>query len=168
MRILSLLFASAIIALANPAPFGFELEKATYSELTAKYPVKQQGFNELSQGKAITVAKSHFELDGLQEDVVFTFDSNDKLIAVVMTLNKNKFDDILSSLSKYKLVRKDIPFVGNKYAKFKDGNCVIELNAPHMSFSMTLFYVTNDGYKKSENSIQQDEQSRKSKQNSML
>ena len=58
MRILSLLFASAIIALANPAPFGFELEKATYSELTAKYPVKQQGFNELSQGKAITVASN--------------------------------------------------------------------------------------------------------------
>ncbi len=168
MRILSLLFASAIIALANPAPFGFELGKATYSEVTAKYSPKQSGTNAISQGKAITISSSNFELEGLQGDVSFTFDANDKLIYVGMTLHKDKFNDILSSLSKYKAVSKNVPFVGNKSAKFKDGNCEIILEAPHLSFSMELYYITTEFKKAVENANRQDEQSRKSKQNSML
>ncbi len=147
-------------------PFGFELGKATYSEVIAKYSPKQSGTNAISQGKAITISSSNFEL--LQGDVSFTFDANDKLIYVGMTLHKDKFNDILSSLSKYKAVSKNVPFVGNKSAKFKDGNCEIILEAPHLSFSMELYYITTEFKKAVENANRQDEQSRKSKQNSML
>lgn len=168
MRKFILLLVGAVVAFANPAPFGFELEKATYSEVTAKYSAKQSGTNDISQGKAITVSGSNFELEGLQGDVSFTFDANDKLIYVGMTLHKDKFNDILSSLSKYKAVSKNVPFVGNKSAKFKDGNCEIILDAPHLSFAMELIYITSEFRKAVEKSVKQDEQSRKTKQNSML
>lgn len=52
---------------------------------------------------------------------------------------KNKFDQLLPSLNeKYKLISKDIPFVGNKRAKFSDGNTEIALNSEHLSFNTTL------------------------------
>ena len=168
MRKFILLLVGAVVAFANPAPFGFELGKATYNEVVAKYTPKQRGTNEYSQGKSIAIPKGDFELDGLQGDVVFTFDANDNLVAVVKTLHKNKFDDIFSSLQKYNLVSKDIPFVGNKSAKFKDGTCEIILDAPHLSFQMELIYVMGDFYKKVQNSANQKEQNRKSKQDSML
>lgn len=168
MRKFILLLVGVVVAFANPAPFGFELGKATYSEVTAKYPAKQSGTNEYSQGKVIAVDKSNFELNGLQGDVIFTFDTNDKLIAVVAILHKDKFDDIFSSLRKYKLVSKNVPFVGNKSAKFKDGTCEIILDAPHLSFQMELIYVMSDFYKKLQNSTKQEEQNRKSKQDSIL
>lgn len=168
MRKFILLLVGVVVAFANPAPFGFELGKATYSEVVAKYPAKQSGINEYSQGKVITVDKSNFELDGLQGNVVFTFDANDNLVAVVMTLHKDKFDDIFSSLRKYKLINKNVPFVGDKSAKFEDGSCEIILDAPHLSFQMELIYVMSDLYKKVQNSTKQKEQNRKSKQDSMF
>jgi hypothetical protein len=44
---------------------------------------------------------------------------------------------------KYKLVRKNQPFVGDAQATFRQGDSSIELDAPHLSFSMTLSYMTN-------------------------
>lgn len=37
MRKFILLLVGAVVAFANPAPFGFELGKATYNEVVAKY-----------------------------------------------------------------------------------------------------------------------------------
>lgn len=48
------------------------------------------------------------------------------------------FDVVYDRLAaKYALVRKQIPFVGSKYARIKSGDVIIELEAPHMSFTMT-------------------------------
>lgn len=168
MRVLFVMLIAALAAFANPAPFGFELGKATYSEVTAKYPATQKGTNAHSQGKVIAVSGSNFELDGLQGDVTFTFDANDKLIYVGLVFNKDKFSDLFSSLSKYKVIKKVVPFVGNKYAEFKDGDCKIILDAPHLSFSMDLYYITSEFADKIQNAQNQQEKSRKSKQDSML
>ena len=40
-----------------------------------------------------------------------------------------------------KIIKKEIPFVGNKYARYKNDNDFIELDAPHLSFSMSLLYI---------------------------
>ena len=45
-------------------------------------------------------------------------------------------------IGKQTLVGKQIPFVGSKYARFKSGDVIIELEAPHMSFTMTVTYMT--------------------------
>lgn len=57
-------------------------------------------------------------IDGLSE-IVFIFDTADKL------------------------VEKSQPFVGNARAIFRQGDSVVELDAPHMSFTMALRYMTH-------------------------
>jgi hypothetical protein len=82
------------------------------------------------------------EVEGLSE-ITLIFDKSDKLAAVLMTLPKQEgmgdmqngvFRKTLNTLSgKYKLVEKRVPFVGNSYAKFRQGDNIIELDAPHLS-----------------------------------
>lgn len=60
-----------------------------------------------------------------------------------MTLPKDSFPKTLSALSgKYKLVDKQVPFVGNASAKLQQGDSLIEMNAPHLSFEMSVSYMT--------------------------
>ena len=44
--------------------------------------------------------------------------------------------------AKYKQVEKSQPFVGDARATFRQGDSVVELDAPHLSFTMTLRYMT--------------------------
>ena len=44
--------------------------------------------------------------------------------------------------AKYKLIEKNQPFVGDASASFRQGESSIMLEAPHMSFTMSLSYVT--------------------------
>ena len=68
-------------------------------------------------------------------------------------MNHETFSRIYGVLNnKYKLVRKERPFVGDQFAKFKDGKSEITLNAPHLgNFEVNLDYVRSeliDNYKK--------------------
>ncbi len=55
------------------------------------------------------------------------------------------FKKTLATLSgKYKLVEKRAPFVGDSYAKFRQGDSIVGLDAPHLSFNMSLRYLTNE------------------------
>ena len=86
--------------------------------------------------------KAGRSISGLQ-DVWFVFDEREVLVGVQMTMAKNDFDHVYQNLAgKYRLVRKDIPFVGNKSARFQQGDIVIDFNAPHMSFEMEVVYRT--------------------------
>ena len=59
-----------------------------------------------------------------------------------MVLNKSRFDEMHKQLrKKYKVVKTKIPFVGDSYDHYKDGKTLIELDAPHLSFDMTLTYM---------------------------
>jgi PKD repeat protein len=61
-----------------------------------------------------------------------------------MSLPKESFKPTLKALSaKYALVSSEVPFVGNASAKLKQGDSVIELNAPHLSFTMEVLYLTS-------------------------
>ena len=68
-------------------------------------------------------------------------------------MNHGRFSHIYGILNnKYKLVKKETPFVGDQIATFKDGDTEITLSAPHMGhFKVHLNYIRNElmeNYKK--------------------
>lgn len=142
MRWLSLLLVAAFsTALANPAPFGMPIGELTVQEAEARYSIRASGFNEYSEGRMFSAPVAQFSFEGLQE-VTLIFDSDELLVGVVATLNKGRFDDLFSGLSeRYRLLSSQRPFVGNKLANFEAGDTEIHLDAPHMSFQMTMSYL---------------------------
>lgn len=132
---------------ANAAPFGQELGVTTYAQVKqqvgGKSDLTDSGTNKFSGGKMLQGNGSDLGIEGLSE-VTFIFDRTDKLAGVLMTLPKESFKPTLKALTaKYKLVSSEVPFVGNASAKLKQGDSVIELNAPHMSFTMEVLYLTS-------------------------
>ena len=136
------LFSSAVIA--DPTIFNMELGRTTESQLRSMYKVKHAGINKYSGGNMYSVPASAIKFDGLQE-VTAIFDAKGVLIGVLTTLPKSKFDYLNQALSgKYKRVSQSIPFVGNKSVKYRDGGTEITLDAPHMSFEMSMNYIRDD------------------------
>ena len=116
----------------------------TEKELKAKYNVSHTGTNKYSSGNMYSVPTSSIDFQGLKE-VTTIFSTSGKLVAVLTTLPKSKFDYLNQALSgKYKLVNQQIPFVGNKSATYRDGSTEITLEAPHMSFDMSMNYINDD------------------------
>ncbi len=129
------------LLLANPAPFGLEIGKATVKEAKQRYTLKKTGINAYSHGEMYEVSPRQLGLDGLK-DATLIFDRKGVLVAVLMTLDKGRFDRMHEMLrTKYKVVNKQIPFVGNKSVDYQEGNTSIQLRAPHLSFDMTLNYL---------------------------
>lgn len=167
MRVFVILSALAIFAFANPAPLGFEIDKATYDEVKAKYPIKHSA-KSYTGGIEISVDSKNVELDGLMYDVNFWFDEKGKLVSVSFMFKKNKYDELLQSLyKKYKFVEK---ITGNNGAVintiFEDDNCIIRLNAnfnDQITGAIHLYYKSKDEIKRLENKIKEREQ--KSKDN---
>lgn len=136
------LFSSSVFA--DPTIFGMELGKMTEKDLKAKYNVSHTGTNKYSSGNMYSVPTSSIDFQGLKE-VTTIFSTEGKLVAVLTTLPKSKFDYLNQALSgKYKLVNQQIPFVGNKSATYRDGATEITLEAPHMSFDMSMNYINDD------------------------
>lgn len=83
---------------------------------------------------------------------------HDFLLGFGFLLGLASFDRIYQNLAeKYSLVRKDVPFVGDKYVRFEQGDTIIEIDAPHMSFDMAVIYMTADFKKQSEKTSHEEE-----------
>lgn len=131
-------------AFADPTIFGMELGAMTEKDLKAKYNVSHTGTNKYSSGNMYSIPVSSIDFQGLKE-VTTIFSSDGKLVAVLTTLPKNKFDYLNQALSgKYKLVNQKVPFVGNKAATYRDGATEITLEAPHMSFDISMNYINDE------------------------
>lgn len=140
---LAICFFSSV-AFADPTIFNMELGKTTENQLKSMYNVQHAGTNKYSKGNMYSVPTSVINFDGLQE-VSTIFDKKGVLVAVLTTLPKSKFDYLNQTLGgKYKRVSQNIPFVGNKSATYRDGGTEITLEAPHMSFEMTMNYIRDD------------------------
>ena len=140
----AILLSTSLSVLADPSPFGLEIGKATIEDVKAKYKLTHTGTNKYSKGDMYTIDTSQINFDGLK-DVTLIFSQDDVLLAVLTTLPKTKFESLMNGLGgKYKLVSKQIPFVGNKSAKFLDGNTEITLDSPHLSFQMSMNYINNE------------------------
>lgn len=133
------------VAVEKVAPLGFEVGKATLASVRAGVQgAVDGGTNKYSGGPMLKSDGKGFGVDGLNE-VTFIFDQGNVLCGVLMEMGKNRFDDIYGFLAgKYKVAEKRIPFVGDKYARFKVGKVTIDVNAPHLSFEMTVNYLTDD------------------------
>lgn len=143
---LCMAFSNLALA-ANAAPFGQELGVATYAQVKqqvgGKTDLADAGTNKFSGGKMLRGDGKGLGIEGLSE-VTFIFDRTDKLAGVIMNLPKESFKPTLKTLAtKYTLVSSEVPFVGNASARLKQGDSMIELNAPHMSFTMEVLYLTN-------------------------
>ncbi len=138
--------AMAQTGAATVAPLGFVVGKATLKEVKAKVPASAKlslvSTHSNTGGPVFKAQGGAFDIEDLKE-VWFVFDEREALVLTALTMDKNGFDRIYQTLAgKYRLVRKDIPFVGDKYARFEQGDVVIEIDAPHMDFTMTLSYIT--------------------------
>ena len=156
--VLPLLAVLSIPAFADPTVFKMELGKTTEQEVKEMYSLQQDGINSYSDGNQYYINHSEIDFDGLKSTLVI-FDKQGVLVGVLSTLQEvdpmkhgtfSRLYDILNS--KYKLVKKERLFVGDQFAKFKDGKTEITLNAPHMgNFKVHLDYVRSDfleNYKK--------------------
>ncbi len=144
--ILMLFGFSPVAFAANAAPLGLELGVASYAQVNqqvgGKTSLSDVGTNKYSGGKMLQGDGAGLGIDGLNE-ITFIFDKTDKLAAVLMTLPKDSLQKTLSALSnKYQLIEKQVPFVGNAFVRLQQGDSVIELDAPHLSFQMTVNYLT--------------------------
>ncbi|TKD46455.1 hypothetical protein [Azotobacter chroococcum] len=156
------------VAFADPTIFGMELGVTTEQQLKSAYNVNHIGTNKYSNGNMYSVPVSAINFDGLQE-VTTVFDTEGKLLAVLTTLPKSKFDYLHKTLGgKYKLVNQNIPFVGNKSAKYRDGTTEITLDAPHLSFQMSMNYIRDDLMKKFNQQSQAENQKKQANEASQL
>ncbi|UXZ54237.1 hypothetical protein LOS15_15720 [Halomonas sp. 7T] len=136
-----LLIAVCPPVLANPAPFGMPIGELSIQEAEAQLSLRPAGTNEYSGGRMFTAPVAQFSFEGLQE-MTLVFDQDEQLVAVLATLNKQRFDALFNGLSeRYRLFSSQRPFVGNKMANFEAGNTEIHLDSPHLSFQMTLSYL---------------------------
>ena len=133
-------------AYADVSSLGFTIGKTEYNQVKKQSSgLNDIGVNKYSQGKMLKGLDKRWNIQGLQQ-ATFIFDKKDKLTAIIMNMNKNQFDRVFGFLqTKYALVNKRVPFVGNKSALFRSNhdNVSIELTAPHMSFNMDVVYSTD-------------------------
>lgn len=126
------------------------------------------GPNKYTQGPMLDAAGGGFGIDGLKS-VRFIFTPGHQLAGAVLTLNKARYRDLVGILKrKYVLVDEQVAFVGNQSAELKasDGTRIYAA-APHMSFEMTVSYVTEQMLlmkQESDRTEMQAKQSREAKQ----
>lgn len=106
--------------------------------------LEDRGVNKWSGGDMLRSGGAHFDVDGLQQ-VDFIFDPKGLLCAVLMAMDKDSFDDVYQAVSlKYTLQREQRPFVGDRFARFATGDGIVELDAPHLSFELSVRYLRRD------------------------
>lgn len=152
MKIRSQLMSGALVlamlpplAHADTSAFGMTLGKTTLDEFTKEYPsAVKEGVSEWTNGAIYSIPANDLNFDGVKGDyVIFTQDA--KLTAITINIDKERFNKVHGMLSKkYKVSKKEIPFVGNKFVRYINGKDVIEINAPHLSFEMNLLYAEKE------------------------
>ena len=129
------------VAFADATVLGLKMGEASVTDVKNKYSGSETGVNSWSNGIMYQIDTSNIPLEGLKEALAI-FNPDGKLVCINMVLNKSRFDEMHKQLrKKYKVVKTQIPFVGDSYAHYKDGKTLIELDAPHLSFDMTLTYM---------------------------
>jgi hypothetical protein len=129
----------------NAAPLGVEIGVATYDQVKGRVgdstELADGGLNKFTGGKTVSGNGEGLGVAGLKH-LTFVFDREGVLQGVFFTMEKNFRPTYEMLKKKYNLVSQRIPFVGDSNARFSQGQSVIILDAPHLSFEMTLSYVS--------------------------
>lgn len=129
---------------AQVTAFGFTLGETTTQEALKQGTGK--GTNAYSDGPMVAIPVHQFDVTGLEE-MLLIFDKNDRLSAISIGMANNKFASVHGHLSEtYSVREQNIPFVGNRLVRYGAPDTTIILDAPHMSFSMTLLYARDHFY----------------------
>jgi hypothetical protein len=161
-----LIYFSLSLAGNNPKPLGLELGVATISDAKSKYKLKYEGINKYTLGEMYDLDISRVNIDGVKK-ITLIFSKDEKLQVVIMDFPKDFNDTYWNRLynylkNKYKLIYSRVPFVGSKYAVFKQGNSIIKLNSPHLGFETYIIYMTRD-FERLFNQINEEEKRKKKK-----
>ncbi|MCK0165896.1 hypothetical protein [Marinobacter sp. S6332] len=139
-----LMLSLSSFVFADPAVFNLQLGKTSETQLKEQFKAKHSGINKYTSGNMYSIPVSQIQFDGLKE-VTTIFNQEGILIGVLTIFPKSKFDYLNNAISqKYTLTSKNIPFVGNKTATYRDGSTEIKLDAPHLSFEMSMNYLHDD------------------------
>ncbi|WP_022847533.1 MULTISPECIES: hypothetical protein [unclassified Desulfurobacterium] len=141
---LFLVFTFVAPSFADPKPLGFELGKASYSQMASKYEmVKEKPL----PGMDVDVYEINPKSTGLRyiEKVTAIFNKKSLLMSVIMIYPRTYFDSLYRQLvSKYKVIYSHLPVVGTKYVRFIDGNTIIILKQPYLKYTTTVIYVRKE------------------------
>lgn len=142
----SLVLASA--AEAGTRVLGVELGATTpgqlHKALDGKARLEERGINRWSGGDMLRSDGANLGVDGLRQ-VDYIFDPKGLLCGVLMAMGKESFDEVYQALAlKYRLLREVRPFVGDRYARFATADGIVELDAPHLSFELSVRYLRRD------------------------
>lgn len=170
-----ILLSLSSIAFADPIVFSMELGKTTESEVKEMYRLIDDGVNYYSNGNQYLVDVKDVDLEDL-EKLSIIFDEQKTLVAVLAKVKEtnhmphSKFEYLYKILAqKYRLVKKERPFVGTQFAKFKNGKTEITLEAPHMGgFKIHLEYIREDFLKKYRQISKQDKEEKTKEDSSLL
>jgi hypothetical protein len=169
--ILCLSFVSAT-AYAGVKVLDVEVGATTIDALKTsvgtKIMLKPSGISSWTGGPVLVADGTGYDIAGLKS-VLYIFDEQKKLSALVMTMEKSRFDDIYQFLAnKYKLISQQRPHVGNSFAKFSAPDTSVEIDAPHMSFDMEVKYLSNNFVKSFQAKSQAEAAAKKNKEKSQF
>ena len=102
-------------------PFGLKIDEMKFSEFQKKVRSTDMGINSWSKGVMRGIPVEELNIEGLK-DAVAIFNEDNILVGLLLTFNKSKFDS-LNAMAKqnYQTVSSQIPYVGDKLVKYKDG-----------------------------------------------
>lgn len=161
----AILFGWATWSGAAPAPFGLEIGKSTIQEARERYRLERSGTNKYTLGPMYRMDPAQVEFDGLQR-ILLIYWPDGRLASMILEMEKHRFDEVVDMLAeKYRLVSRNRPLVGNASAELRDGDTMILVDAPHLSFTMTVIYSAEAMFKKF-NEVQREEKARKKKKES--
>ena len=120
-------------------PFGLSVGSSQTDDMLERFPsAVEVGSNSWTGGAMYRVDGAHLPLQGARR-ATFVFGQGDRLDAVLITLNKRRFDAVRRLLDEqYPRVSARIPHVGDAHVEWHVGDVIIELDSPHMSFDMQL------------------------------
>ena len=145
----TLMLAALLLAVSSSAwatgPFGLSVHASTPEQLHERFPgAASKGINRWSQGPMFEVPGHRLPLEGAR-DALFIFSADERLDAVVITMNKNRFNAVRGLLDeRYRQTRAQVPFVGDAFVAWREQDVIIELDSPHLGFQMTLSYKSSE------------------------
>lgn len=130
----------------NAAPLGVEVGYANREGVKEKLggltKFMEQGTSEYSGGLVLSSSGDGLGIDGLSK-LMLLFDKSDVLVGVIMTLPKDPRDVYGKLSGKYTTVENHIDeFMNKGSARLEKGDSWVEIEAPHLSFTMDVLYMT--------------------------